>query len=208
MDTITNYTIKSELGQGGMATVYLAEDKKFLTNVAVKVLAKEFAHNENIRKRFLAEAKNMFKMSHPNIIKVTDLIEEGDTVAFVMEYIEGDTLKDYLERKVKLNDDEIKTIFTQMLAAVGYVHKQNLVHRDIKPSNFILDKEGNVKLLDFGIAKNLNPSNNEYTITEKQQIMGTVVYMSPEQVKNTAEVTFGGGLKDPGGTSNKNVGLQ
>ena len=108
MDTITNYTIKSELGQGGMATVYLAEDKKFLTNVAVKVLAKEFAHNENIRKRFLAEARNMFKMSHPNIIKVSDLIDEGDTVAFVMEYIEGETLKDYLERKGKLNDEEIK----------------------------------------------------------------------------------------------------
>jgi serine/threonine protein kinase len=189
MDTITNYTIKSELGQGGMATVYLAEDKKFLTNVAVKVLAKEFAHNENIRKRFLAEARNMFKMSHPNIIKVSDLIEEGDTVAFVMEYIEGDTLKDYLERKGKLNNDEIKTIFTQMLAAVAYVHEQGLIHRDIKPSNFMISPNGQVKLLDFGIAKNTDTNSAEYTQTSTSQQMGTPMYMSPEQVNETKSVT-------------------
>ncbi len=81
---IHHYHIQSELGRGGMATVYLAHDQKFDTNVAIKVLNKEFVHNDNIRKRFLAEAKSMFKMSHPNIIKVTDLIEENDTVAFVM----------------------------------------------------------------------------------------------------------------------------
>jgi serine/threonine protein kinase len=189
MNTITNYTIKSELGQGGMATVYLAEDKKFLTNVAVKVLAKEFAHNENIRKRFLAEARNMFKMSHPNIIKVTDLIEEGDTVAFVMEYIEGETLKEYLERKGKLNDDEIKAIFTQMLSAVGYVHEQGLIHRDIKPSNFMISPKGQVKLLDFGIAKNTDSNSAEYTQTSTSQQMGTPMYMSPEQVNETKSVT-------------------
>jgi len=190
MDTITNYTIKSELGQGGMATVYLAEHKTLGLPVAVKILAKEFAHNENIRKRFLAEARNMFKMSHPNIIKVTDLIEEGDTVAFVMEYIEGETLKNYLERKGKLSNDDIKTIFTQMLAAVAYVHEQGLIHRDIKPSNFMISPNGQVKLLDFGIAKNLNPSSAEYTMTAQHQIMGTVMYMSPEQIKSTKQVTF------------------
>ena len=81
MNTITNYTIKSELGQGGMAKVYLAHDNKFDANVAIKILNKEFAHNENIRKRFLTEARNMFKMSHPNIIKVTDLIEESNTIS-------------------------------------------------------------------------------------------------------------------------------
>ena len=189
MDTITNYKIKSELGQGGMATVYLAEHKTLGLPVAVKLLAKELAHNENIRKRFLAEAKNMFKMSHPNIIKVTDLIEEGDTVAFVMEYIEGDTLKDYLERKGKLNDEEIKTIFTQMLAAVAYVHEQGLIHRDIKPSNFMINPKGQVKLLDFGIAKNTDKNSAEYTRTSTSQQMGTPMYMSPEQVNETKSVT-------------------
>jgi serine/threonine-protein kinase len=150
---IKDYQIHSELGRGGMATVYLAHDNKFDTNVAVKVLNKEFVHNENIRKRFLAEAKNMFKMSHPNIIKVIDLIEEGDNVAMVMEYIEGETLKDYIDRRGKLSDEEIKNLFSQMLNAVGYVHKQKLVHRDIKPSNFMINLEGQIKLMDFGIAK-------------------------------------------------------
>ena len=187
---INNYQLQSELGQGGMATVYLAHDNKFDTNVAVKVLNKEFTNNENIRKRFIAEARKMFKMSHPNIIKVTDLIEEGDTVAFVMEYVEGETLKDYIDRKGKLSDEEIKSLFSQMLDAVGYVHEQNLVHRDIKPSNFMITPKGQIKLLDFGIAKNLNKTSIEYTITEQHQIMGTVMYMSPEQVKSTKDVTI------------------
>ena len=188
--TITNYTIKQSIGQGGMASVYLAHDIKFQTNVAIKVLNKEYVHNDNIRKRFIAEARNMYKMSHPNIIKVSDLIDEGDTVAFVMEYIEGETLKEYLERKGKLSDAEIKNLFSQMLEAVGYVHEQNLVHRDIKPSNFMITPKGQIKLLDFGIAKNLNKTSIEYTITEQHQIMGTVMYMSPEQVKSTKDVTI------------------
>ena len=150
---IHNYTILSPLGEGGMATVHLAHDTKFDSNVAIKLLNTEYTHNENIRKRFLAEAKSMFKMSHPNIIKVTDLIDDGDTVAFVMEYVEGESLKEYIERKGKLSDEEIKSIFSQMLDAVGYVHEQNLVHRDIKPSNFMVSPNGNVKLMDFGIAK-------------------------------------------------------
>jgi serine/threonine protein kinase len=188
--TILNYKLTRLIGEGGMATVYLAEDKKFLTNVAVKVLAKEFAHNENIRKRFLAEARNMFKMSHPNIIKVTDLIDDGDTVAFVMEHIEGETLKEYLERKGKLSDDEIKNLFSHMLEAVGYVHKQNLIHRDIKPSNFMINSEGQIKLLDFGIAKNTDNQSSDYTQTGTSQNMGTPMYMSPEQIKSTKDVTL------------------
>jgi formylglycine-generating enzyme required for sulfatase activity/tRNA A-37 threonylcarbamoyl transferase component Bud32 len=186
---INNYHIQRELGRGGMATVYLAHDSKFDTNVAVKLLNKECVHNENIRKRFLAEARNMFRMSHPNIIKVTDLIEEGDTVAFVMEYIEGETLKDYLERKGRLNDKEIKSIFTQMLDAVDYVHEQKLVHRDIKPSNFMITPSGKVKLMDFGIAKNTDSSSAEYTQTGTGVQMGTPMYMSPEQITETKSVT-------------------
>jgi serine/threonine protein kinase len=186
--TIKDYHIQRELGRGGMAVVYLAHDIKFDTNVAVKVLNKEYVHNENIRKRFLAEARNMFRMSHPNIIKVTDLIDNGDTVAFVMEYLEGETLKDYLDRKGRLGDEEIKLLITQMLDAVGYVHKQNLVHRDIKPSNFIFGSEGRIKLLDFGIAKNSDASSAEYTQTGAGIHMGTPMYMSPEQVTETKNV--------------------
>ena len=92
---ITNYEIKRVLGEGGMAVVYLAEHNLLHNQVAIKVLNEEFVRNKNIRARFLTEARSMARMSHSHIIKVTDLIDEGDTVAFVMEYIEGETLKEY-----------------------------------------------------------------------------------------------------------------
>jgi serine/threonine protein kinase len=184
------YEIIKELGRGGMATVYLAQDKKFDTEVAIKFLNKEFINNENIRKRFIAEAKNMYKMSHPNIIKVTDLIDEGDTVAFIMEHIDGETLKEYLDRKGKRSDEEIRNIFSQMLDAVGYVHTKGLVHRDLKPSNFMIDCEAKVKLLDFGIAKNTDSTQKDYTHTGTgAPAMGTLRYMSPEQITETKSVT-------------------
>jgi serine/threonine protein kinase len=186
---INNYHIQRELGRGGMAIVYLAEHQLLHNKVAIKVLNDDYVRNSNIRNRFLSEARNMARMAHTNIIKVTDLIEEGDTVAFVMEYIEGETLKDYLERKGKLGDNEIKSIFSQMLDAVGYVHEQKLVHRDIKPSNFMITPSGKVKLMDFGIAKNTDSSSAEYTQTGTGVQMGTPMYMSPEQIKSTKAVT-------------------
>jgi serine/threonine protein kinase len=187
--THPNYTFKQSIGDGGMAIVYLAEHKALHQPVAIKVLNKEFVHNDNIRKRFLAEARNLFTMNHPNIIKVTDLIDEGDTVAFVMEYLEGQTLKEYLDEKGKLNHEEIKILFVQMLDAVAYVHEHGLIHRDIKPSNFMISSKGLVKLLDFGIAKNTDTTSAEYTQTGTTQNMGTPMYMSPEQIKSTKEVT-------------------
>jgi formylglycine-generating enzyme required for sulfatase activity/tRNA A-37 threonylcarbamoyl transferase component Bud32 len=186
---LKDYKILSLLGEGGMAKVYLANDAKFDTNVAIKLLNIEYTHNENIRKRFLAEAKSMFRMSHPNIIKVTDLIDDNETVAFVMEYVKGETLKEYIDRKRKLTDDDITLVFSQMLDAVGYVHSQHLVHRDIKPSNFMVSPSGGVKLMDFGIAKNTDENSFEYTQTGTGMQMGTPMYMSPEQIRNTKEVT-------------------
>jgi serine/threonine protein kinase len=186
---IKDYSIKNELGQGGMATVYLAEHNLLGNKSAFKLLNKEYVHNENIRKRFLAEARSMARMSHTNIIKVTDLIDDGETVAFIMEYVEGETLKEYIERKVKLTDEEIQSLFSQMLDALGYVHEQNLVHRDIKPSNFMIDPKGKVKLMDFGIAKTTDTASAEYTQTGTGVQMGTPMYMSPEQITETKSVT-------------------
>ena len=131
----------------------------------------------------------MAKMSHPNIVRVTDLIEEGETVAFVMEYIEGDTLKGFMDRKRKPSDGEVRQLLLQMLGAMIYVHDQGLVHRDIKPSNFMITPQGKVKLMDFGIAKQLNPGSPEYTSTGTNQQMGTAMYMSPEQIHETRNVT-------------------
>jgi len=186
---IHNYKIVSLLGEGGMANVYLAIHQTLGNKVALKLLKEEFVQHPNIRKRFLAEARNLAQMSHPNVIKVTDLIDAGDIVAFVMEYIEGETLEHYIERKGKLSNEEIETLFNQMMEAIEYVHSQGLIHRDIKPSNFMLTKSGSIKLLDFGIAKNTNDSAVDYTKTGLMQQMGTPMYMSPEQVKNTSEVT-------------------
>jgi serine/threonine protein kinase len=183
------YTIQRELGQGGMAIVYLAEDTRLNAQVALKVLRPEFASNGHIHKRFASEAKNMFRMSHPNIIKVNDLIDDEETVAIVMEYVEGETLKEYIERKGKLNDDEIRKLLLQMLDALDYVHEQKLVHRDIKPSNFMITPSGKVKLMDFGIAKQTDPNSSDYTSTGTTQQMGTPMYMSPEQVHETKNVT-------------------
>jgi serine/threonine protein kinase len=186
--TLTNYDLKHPLGQGGMATVYLAEHRRLRHRVAVKVLNTDLAHNEHIRKRFVAEAKSLAGMDHPNVVKVVDLLEEGDTVAFVMEYIEGETLRALLSRSGRLDDGRIATLMGQMLDAVGYVHGRKLVHRDIKPSNFMVDGAGRVKLLDFGIAKVLDPAAKDHTGTGTNQQLGTVMYMSPEQVRSTRDV--------------------
>jgi serine/threonine protein kinase len=186
---IKDYKIISLLGEGGMANVYLAQHQSLGNNVALKLLKEEYVQHPNIRKRFLAEARSLAQMSHPNIIKVTDLIDAGDIVAFVMEYIEGQTLEEFLNKKGELTRTEIESFFNQMILAVEYVHSQGLIHRDIKPSNFMVTKSGQIKLLDFGIAKNTNEGAVDYTKTGLMQQMGTPLYMSPEQVKNTAEVT-------------------
>jgi len=187
---IQNYKIISLLGEGGMAHVYLAEHTLLRQKVAVKVLKISFVQNPNIRKRFLAEARILGQMNHLNIIKVTDLIDAGDIVAFVMEYIEGQTLKDYLLQKGKLSIIEVETLFNQMLLALEFIHDKGLIHRDIKPSNFMVSVNGSIKLLDFGIAKNTNDVTDDYTCTNLSQQMGTPIYMSPEQVRSSKEVTF------------------
>ena len=186
---IGNYRLIEKIGEGGMAAVYKAEHNTLGNILAVKILNEDLLKNQNIRHRFLSEAKNMAKMSHPNIIKVFDLIDHENKVAIVMEFIEGKTLKDYLDKRGKLTVAELKTMFMQMLDAVEYVHHLNLVHRDIKPSNFMISKEGVLKLLDFGIAKNTDKASLDYTQTGTMQTMGTPMYMSPEQVKSTKEVT-------------------
>ena len=186
---IQNYKIISLIGEGGMANVFLGVHTTLKGKVSIKLLKDEFVANKNIRKRFLAEARILHQLAHVNIIKVTDLIDAGDIVAFVMEYIEGESLSEFIIKKGKLSDTDIEYIFPQMLSAVEYIHDKGLIHRDVKPSNFMMTKEGSIKLLDFGIAKNTNEGQNEYTQTGTSDQMGTPLYMSPEQVQSTKEVT-------------------
>ena len=180
-----NYKFLSVLGEGGMATVYLAENTLLGKKVAIKLLKQEFVNNSNIRGRFLAEARHMVQVSHAHIISVLDLIDAGDIVAIVMEYVDGQSLKEYLQQKGRLNDSEIRTLFSQILTALQHVHDSGFVHRDIKPSNFMLTRAGSIKLADFGIAKDLN---KRFEMTETGTQMGTPIYMSPEQVRDSKDV--------------------
>ena len=191
MKTFThpNYELDEKIGEGGMSVVYLAEHKAMRRPVAIKFLRQEFMVNDNIRKRFISEGRNMFAMDHPNIVRVYDLIETSEYVAIVMEYVAGVTLKSYLERYGAMEEEDLNTFFGQMLSAVGYIHSKGYIHRDIKPSNFMVTAEGTVKLFDFGIAKSLGPESQEHTATGTSQVLGTPLYMSPEQVKESHAVT-------------------
>jgi serine/threonine protein kinase len=185
-ESIAGYRIIRELGRGGMATVYLAEHELLRKKFAVKVLHYELARNTQIRNRFIKEARLMADMSNVGIVKVNNLIDAGDVVAMVMEYIDGQTLKEFLERKTRLSHTEIKGIYLQMLKAVEYAHNNQIVHRDLKPANFMIDRSGQVKLMDFGIAKSIDSESSEFTQTGTQ--IGTVMYMSPEQLENSKDI--------------------
>ena len=188
-EQIQNYKILSLIGEGGMGDVYLAVHLKLRHKVAIKILKFKYASKLNIRNRFLSEARILAQLNHPNIIKVTDLIDEGDVVAFVMEYIAGISLKELIEKKGSLRNEEISVIYLQMLKAVGFIHSKGIIHRDIKPENFMIKSNGNIKLLDFGIVKKTNGIKMDYTETGILDIMGTPLYMSPEQMENTKDVT-------------------
>lgn len=186
-ETIDEFTFLKKLGEGGMATVYRAEDRSFKDLVAIKVLKKEYAHHPNIRKRFIDEARKLHRINHPNVIKVRRIIDAGDLVAFVMDEVNGCTLDDYVKKCIILSDELIKKLWIQMIKTVKHVHEQGVIHRDIKPSNFMVDSSDNIRLLDFGIAKDTSAS-SDYTATGVSQQMGTPTYMSPEQIRSTKDV--------------------
>lgn len=179
---IKQYTIIEKIGEGGMSDVFLAFDNQLNHKVAIKKLKSEFIHNPNLKNRFIAEVKNMFRLNHPNIVKVYGLIDEADFIGAVMEYLPGLSLNDYIIANGIPDNDQIKEFVVQMIGALKYVHNEGLIHRDIKPSNFIIDNKHNLKLLDFGIAKNINSEVSDYTSTGTIQQIGTPMYMSPEQI--------------------------
>jgi serine/threonine protein kinase len=184
-----DYIIKNEIGRGGMATVYLAYDQVFKCEVAIKILNKEFLFNDHVKNRFLDEARKLYRMNHPNIIRVTRIIEENENVGFVMEYFDAVTIKELIEQQGKLAQDQIIRLMVQMLDALKYVHYQGMVHRDVKPSNFMVERNGILKLLDFGIAKNNDSNSSDYTQTAASYQLGTPMYMSPEQINESRNVT-------------------
>ncbi len=176
---VENYSIISMLGRGGMGVVYKAHDDNLDRFVAIKILNLQATHKPRFRERFRREAKHQAQLSHPNIVTVYGFIEYEGFVGIVMEYVEGESLEKVISRQTRLHISDVIYILRQVLHAIGYAHSKGYVHRDIKPSNIILNREGTVKIMDFGISKSLF----EKTMTKTGAQIGTVYYMSPEQIK-------------------------
>ena len=183
--TINGYTLQRLLGAGGMAEVWYAENK-IGKKAAVKLLLPKFCADENIVARFQNEAMVMVQLEHPNIRQVYDYDEVDGRPCIIMEYLEGDDLKALLKQGHHFTDEELKKWWDQIEDALNYTHEKGIVHRDIKPSNIFLDRKDNIKLLDFGIAKN----NEGGSGTMTGSTLGTRIYMSPEQVKDPKRVDY------------------
>ncbi|HSL89502.1 MAG TPA: protein kinase [Ignavibacteriaceae bacterium] len=176
---IQNYKIISLIGEGGMGTVYKVLDFKLDRYSAIKILNPREIKNPRFVERFKREAKNQARLSHPNIVSVYGFVEAKDILGFVMEYIEGRTVEQYLLEYGRLSLNDSIQIMKQVLIGAAYAHSEGFIHRDLKPSNIIIDSKGVVKITDFGIAKSVNES---MSITKAGTKVGTIYYMSPEQI--------------------------
>lgn len=184
---ISHYRILQKLGQGGMGEVYLAEDTQLNRKVAIKFLPEEFARDQLSRERLVREARTAATLDHPNICAIYDVGQDSGRDFIVLQYIEGETLAARLKRELP-NLREALTIASQIADALNQAHTRGIIHRDIKPENVMLTSSGQVKVLDFGLAKVLGNPNvaDEKTVTMLSvpgMLTGTVPYMSPEQVR-------------------------
>ena len=171
------YEILEQIGSGGMSEVYKAKCHKLNRYVAIKVLKAEFSQDAGFVGRFQIEAQSAAGLSHPNIVNVYDVGDEGDLHYIVMELVEGITLKNYIAKKGRLDIKESIGIALQVAQGIGAAHQQHIIHRDIKPQNMIISRDGKVKVTDFGIAKAVT------TETINSNAVGSVHYISPEQAR-------------------------
>ncbi len=172
------YEILSKVGAGGMSDVYKAKDHILSRFVAIKVLKQEFSEDSSFVTKFRAEAQSAAVLEHPNIVNIYDVGSENGLYYIVMEYIEGITLKTYIEKKGQLSFKESASIAIQVARGIEAAHNKNIIHRDIKPQNIMISSEGKVKVTDFGIAKATSSN------TISSDVMGSVHYASPEQARN------------------------
>lgn len=173
------YEINSLIGAGGMSNVFRAIDKKTGQVVAVKFLKPEFFDDDEIVRRFKNESKAISLLNHPNIIKVFDINIKDDEKYIVIEYINGITLREYIDREGKLTYSEISKFIKDILKAVDHAHEHGIIHRDLKPQNIMILRDGSIKIMDFGIARLATAGQKTMT----NNAIGSVHYISPEQVK-------------------------
>jgi hypothetical protein len=176
------YKIERELGRGGMGAVYLANDIRLDRHVALKVLPAEFATDAGLRERFLRETRTAASFSHPNIVPVHSVEEDGASLAFVMGFVEGESLAARVARMGPLDARAVVRLLQDVAYALAYAHGRGVVHRDIKPDNIMIERAtGRALVMDFGIARAMTPTTAAPGLTRVGEIVGTPEYMSPEQ---------------------------
>ena len=188
-ESIAHYRIIEKLGAGGMGEVYLALDTKLNRKVAIKVLKRDSVADDNLRKRLVREAQAAAKLDHPNICSIYDVNESESLTYIVMQYIEGETLADKMDRS-PLAISAFLSLAVQAAEGLAEAHRYDIVHRDIKPHNLMITPRGQLKILDFGLAKQMRPDDDvdrdaktATLLSTPGHIIGTMPYMSPEQVQ-------------------------
>ena len=182
---VNGYTLKNLLGAGGMAEVWLAENR-IGKKASVKILLPKLCDDDNVTSRFMTEAKVMVELDHRNIRQVYDYSDIDGRPCIIMEYLDGDDLKSRMKHGQRFSEQDLEKWWNQLADALNYTHAKGIVHRDIKPGNIFVDREGNIKLLDFGIAK----IRESISSTQTGQKLGTLMYMSPEQVKDSKNIDY------------------
>ena len=174
------YQVKQRLGEGGMANVYLARDLILHRLVALKLMRLDLRDDAASVRRFQREAISLTKLSHPNIVNIYDVGEDNGIQYLVTEYVEGMDLKKYISENFPIDFVKVIDIMEQILAAVAHAHAHGIIHRDLKPQNILIDRQGHVKITDFGIALATGDS-----LTQTTTLMGSVHYLSPEQARGS-----------------------
>jgi serine/threonine-protein kinase len=184
---LLHYRLVRKLGEGAMGTVFLAEDVRHGRNVAVKVLSRQHAANENFMRRFQREADAAGRLNHVNIARAHSVGEDHGRHFYVMEYCEGETLAARLKRGEVLTPDEATAVVVQVARGLKYAHELGLIHRDVKPANIMMAPNGVAKLLDFGLTKSVDTDDTSFR-TQSGVAMGTPHYISPEQARGERDV--------------------
>lgn len=184
------YRLTRQIGNGGMADVYLGEDTRLHRSIAVKILRSDLARDANFQERFRREAQSAAGLNHPAIVAVYDTGEEhkqdalGNEITLpyiVMEYVKGKTLREYIDPEQPMEYSHVSSIMGSLLSALQYSHEAGIIHRDIKPGNVMITPKGSVKVMDFGIARAVADATSK--MTQTQAVMGTAQYLSPEQAR-------------------------